>query len=192
MSMDETIELLKKVIRDPNCKEMNKSTVKGYLAELIVMNKLQSEQADVTHIGNQGGFDILYKKNGKELKINVKCSEFKDEFRLGCKYWGWALQHGSGEKDFSATHYVCVGLDDDFNEGVLVVIPCTATAAFPPGIRQFRNVKHSLIVFKDVPALDEKKYADVLEFNKTSEQLLKKAGVKKLENLGETLADKLA
>ena len=59
-NVSDTIDLLKKVILDPNCSRMNQSTVKGYLGELLVKAKLESEGALVEHLGNQRGYDLQF------------------------------------------------------------------------------------------------------------------------------------
>lgn len=74
-NLKNTIELLKEVIRDENCSRMNKSGVKGYLGELIVLQKLQYEGLKPEHFGNQSGIDIIV----NNVKIDVKTSTLKDD-----------------------------------------------------------------------------------------------------------------
>jgi hypothetical protein len=50
--LGKTISLLKNVINDKNCRNMNLSTIKGYLGELIVKRKLQEEGITAISKGN--------------------------------------------------------------------------------------------------------------------------------------------
>ena len=90
--MRATIDLLKAVIKDPNCRKMNKSTVVGYLGELLVKEKLESEGFSVTHRGNQSRDDLQYEKQGTAVIVDVKCSLCKWDFSKEVANWGWALQ----------------------------------------------------------------------------------------------------
>src|SRR5438067_1175751 len=51
--INDTVNLLKRIILDPNCTKMNLSTVKGYLGELLVKAKLEREGMTVEQHGNQ-------------------------------------------------------------------------------------------------------------------------------------------
>lgn len=147
MTIDNTINRLKQIITDKNCERMNKSTLKGFWGELIVRRQLESEGFVVEHYGNQAGYDLFIKD--QNLKIDVKTSVLKDEFKWGIEYWGWALVHESKQKEITATHFVCLGCDRELNAKIFVVIPTEITRKFPKGIRQFSKVKHGLIVFPD-------------------------------------------
>ena len=68
--ISKSIKLLQRVIRDSNCGRMNLSTVKGYLGELLVKNKLEQEGFKVDHAGNQSGYDLRI----GGAKIDVKFS----------------------------------------------------------------------------------------------------------------------
>jgi hypothetical protein len=88
-----TIELIKKLILDLNCSRMNLSNVKGFLGELLVKKKLESEGVPVTHRGNQSGHDLEVVYEGEVFKIDVKYSNLKSEYHRNCYNWGWALVH---------------------------------------------------------------------------------------------------
>jgi UDP-N-acetylglucosamine transferase subunit ALG13 len=87
MTITKTIDLLRKVILDGNCERMNKSTVIGFLGELIVKEQLEKAGIIVEHCGNQTGYDLSIGE-GNGIKIDVKTSRLKDEFSCGCKHWG--------------------------------------------------------------------------------------------------------
>lgn len=60
MSITNTISLLRKIIFDTNCDRMNKSTIKGFLGELIVKERLEEVGFEVKHQGNQSGYDLSF------------------------------------------------------------------------------------------------------------------------------------
>jgi hypothetical protein len=148
MSIANTISLLRKVIKDPNCERMNMSTIKGFLGELIVKERLEDSGFEVCHRGNQSGYDLSFWVGDRELKIDVKTSTLKDELSCGRLHWGWALVHSNKGKAVSATHFVCVGLNENFEERRFIIIPSAWAAKFPEGIGQFNKVKHALCAFQ--------------------------------------------
>ncbi len=119
MTTSVAIELLRQVAQLPACAKMNLSTVKGYLGELLVKKHLEHEGHNVEHVGNQSGYDLRLVCQGNDIRIDVKMSTLKDEFRWGFEYWGWALQPESKKKPITATHFVCVGGD----KNLAVVVP---------------------------------------------------------------------
>src|ERR1700724_1160231 len=111
--INETIQRLKLIIKDENCARMNQSTVKGYLGELLVKAKLESEGLKLFHQGNQTGHDLEYTNDNQSVKIDVKCSSQKSEFDKVAPNWGWALQHENKTKPITCTHFVCLALDKE-------------------------------------------------------------------------------
>src|SRR3990172_5207946 len=148
MSITNTIHLLQQVILDENCGRMNKSTVKGFLGELIVKEKLEEAGFEVEHQGNQSGYDLLVWFQDKEIKGDVKTSTLKDDLYCGRNHWGWALKHSNKKKPISATHYICIGLDDDLEAKRFFIIPASLVSKFPKGIGQFSKVEHALCAFQ--------------------------------------------
>jgi hypothetical protein len=80
MAITRTIKLLRKIILDKNCERMNKSTVVGFLGELIVREELERANIKVEHCGNQTGYDLVIGQD-KGIKIDVKTSRLKDEYK---------------------------------------------------------------------------------------------------------------
>ena len=148
MSTANTISLLRKVIKDPNCERMNMSTIKGFLGELIVKERLEDAGFEVYHRGNQSGYDLSFWVDDQEFKIDVKTSTLKDELSCDRLHWGWALVHSNKKNAVSATHFICVGLDENFEARRFIIIPSEWAAKFPEGIGQFNKVKHALCVFQ--------------------------------------------
>jgi hypothetical protein len=107
-TLSDTINLLKDVIRDENCERMNKSGVKGYLGELIVLQKLQDEEFKPEHLENQSGVDIIV----NNFSIDVKTSTLKDD-GFGTDVWGWALLRKGKKIENDAA--ICVALDKKLN-----------------------------------------------------------------------------
>lgn len=158
MTLNKTIGLLRKIIADENCKRMNLSTVKGYLGELLVWQQLTNSGFEtVEHQGNQTGYDLSMGKD-KKFKIDVKTSALKFELSRECKNWGWALQHENKNKPISATHFVCIGLDDNLEASQFIVIPAGLAQTFPKSIGRFKKVSHALFVFP--PSSKPKKLPD--------------------------------
>lgn len=141
-----TIDRLRNIILDKNCKNMNKSNIIGYLGELLVAQKILDEGYFIIQKGNQSGYDILVEKarNRKEIKIDVKCSTLKKEIK-GCPlYWGWALRHKNKKRKIACTHFICVALDNKLEPLNYFVINKRNLNKFPSSaIRQFTNVKRS-------------------------------------------------
>jgi hypothetical protein len=147
--LDTTIDLLKKIITDKNCENMNLSTVKGYLGELIVKRKLQDEGIKTNSKGNQSGYDLEYKDNDKDIRIDVKLSMLKNEFGLENHHWGWALKTKNKNKEITATHFVCAALNNELEVDAFYVINTKNKKyeMFPQGPSRFRNVEHSFGVY---------------------------------------------
>jgi hypothetical protein len=147
--VNKTIELIKRLIFDPNCARMNLSNVKGYLGELLVKAKLESEGVEVTHLGNQSGHDLELTYKGKLYKIDVKFSTLKSEYHRGECNWGWALIHQNKKRDVTCTHYVCLAVDPTLDGVGYYVIPREHAELFFAGVGQFKGVKHSLMLFQN-------------------------------------------
>src|ERR1700733_12606376 len=93
MPIIDTIQLLRGIILSPDCAKMNLGTVKGYLGELLVKQRLQDELGviRVEHFGNQHSHDLQSNRDAKAIQIDVKTSIAKDEFKWGFPYWSGAL-----------------------------------------------------------------------------------------------------
>src|SRR5574341_311525 len=143
-----TIELLKRIIRDKNCQgHMNLSTVKGYLGELLVKNRLEHEGLIVQHHGNQSGFDLQCEYRGETFKLDVKFSMPKYEYDSSHVNWGWALVHQHKQRNLSCTHMVCVAVDENLNVHKVYVIPVANIQDFPPSVGKFSRIKHGFALF---------------------------------------------
>ncbi|UMR32902.1 hypothetical protein MJ904_12480 [Massilia sp. MB5] len=140
------IDLLTQIIQLPACRKMNLSNVKGYLGELFVKERLESEGQIVEHVGNQSGFDLRFAHGKCDIRIDVKMSLLKDEFSWDFKYWGWALKQESKKKPITATHFVCVGCDENLAPKALFVVRAADVTQFPRGEKQFSKVQHGLIL----------------------------------------------
>jgi hypothetical protein len=142
----DTIELLKNVIQDDNCKRMNLSTIKGFYGELLVKKKLTLEGQEVEHLGNQSGYDL---KVG-DYKIDVKTSTLKNELgKYDILYWGWALMHENKNKPIACTHFVCVAVDSELIVSGYYIIPAINLQLFPKGTGQFARVKHGFQIVRN-------------------------------------------
>jgi len=173
-----SIQLLIKILHDPNCVRMSKSTVKGFLAELYVKEKLESEGAIVIHKGNQSGYDLLI---NDKIRIDVKSSTIKGSKQF--PDWGWALRTKPLSK-VSFTHLVCVAYDKNFNAVKFVVINVNDLELFPDVKGRFHSVKRSFSLM-----LDGIDYPNNEYFN-SCKKLLEKEKVKIInesENLLELL-----
>ncbi len=146
---NDTIELFKKLILDPNCSRMNQSTVKGYLGELLVKAKLESEGSAVEHLGNQSGYDLQFTYKGEVFKIDVKFSTLKCEYHPQQNNWGWALVHQNKKRPISCTHFVCVAVDHELEVVGYYVISLSQVELFMSGVGQFGGVKHGFLLFED-------------------------------------------
>lgn len=114
----------------------------GFLGELLVREKLESEGREVKHFGNQSGYDLWYGKGTVEVKIDVKASRgdpIRDEFRA----WGWALLSTSKKRKLSCTHFVCIALDATLMPHAYHVIPSSKVKAFPHAAGRFKSVMHA-------------------------------------------------
>jgi hypothetical protein len=170
-NINDTIELIKKVIFDPNCARMNLSNVKGYLGELLVKAKLESEGVEVTHLGNQSGYDLELVYKGKVFKIDVKFSTLKCEYQRGEENWGWALIHQNKKREVTCTHYVCIAVDPKLEAVGYYVIRRENAELFLSGVGQFTGVKHSFMLFQNkefTPNVDNKCF----QLYETSKHLL--------------------
>ncbi len=146
-----TVDLLKAVIRDENCRHMNLSTIKGYLGELIVKAKLESEGCMVEQKGNQCGYDLGF----DNIKIDVKTSTLKEE-TPGTLGWGWALKQKSKKRRLSCTHFVCLALDEKYNEKAFYVIKKEDIGKFLANSKRFKNVENRFGVYPNENINDKK------------------------------------
>jgi hypothetical protein len=153
MSIAETIALLRAVVLSPDCAKMNLSTVKGYMGELLVKERLEAElgTGQVEHFGNQHGHDLQFTHRGKTIKVDVKTSTAKDERHWGFHYWSWALLNDTKKKDISATHFICAGLNGGLELQGLFVVATSDLSHFPRDTGQFRNNKHVLFLPQSQP-----------------------------------------
>ena len=147
-NLEESIQILKNVIFDENCKRMNLSNIKGYLGELQVAQKLISEGCDIKMLGNQSGYDIEILK--KKISIDVKFSTIKSEVK-GCPhYWGWALKHKNKKRPITCSHFVCVASDEYLNPVKFYVVKTDHLENFPESaIGQFKNVEKGFVLLND-------------------------------------------
>ena len=143
-NISKTIDALRKIIKDKNCKRMNLSNVKGYLGELIIFQKLQEEGMKVEQRGNQSGYDIEMPE--KNIKIDVKFSILNNQFKHLPNFWGWALKQNN-QKKVSCTHFILVAVDNDsLLPKNFYIINAKHLSRFPEsGISQFKNVKHGFV-----------------------------------------------
>lgn len=178
------IELLREVATHPDCAKMNRSTVKGFLGELLVKQRLEQEGVKVAHLGNQKGYDLEFTHQGVAVRVDVKVSLPKDEFRWGFDYWGWALQPAS-KKTISATHFVCVGCTDALEVDALFVVRKEDVQKFPAGERQFKGVLHGLIL--PVDAQQAGPTTPSMAFD-SSQRLLRSGVVRKVAPTGSLVA----
>lgn len=146
MPTSSAVDLLRAVVLSPDCEKMNRSTVKGFLGELLVKERLESEGIKVEHLGNQNGIDLRFELGGRVVSVDVKMSMPKDEFKWGFEYWGWALLHENKKKDIAATHFICVGCSESLEVESLFVVRKSRLTEFPKGIRQFSKVTHGLVL----------------------------------------------
>ncbi len=139
-TLDNTINLLKKIIMDENCEKMNLSNIKGYLGELLVVKKLTEYTQNIIQFGNQSGYDI--ELPDEAIKIDVKYSTIKSEVKNCPPYWGWALKHKNKKKPISCSHFVCVAADENYDSADYYVIKSKNLDLFPESaIKQFKNVE---------------------------------------------------
>jgi hypothetical protein len=180
------IDLLRQVALSADYEKMNRSTVKGFLGELLVKARLEGEGVRVEHFGNQNGFDLSFPIAGKIVRADVKLSLPKDEFQWGFEYWGWALLHENKKKVISATHFICVGCSESLDLESIFVVRATDVSLFPKGIRQFSKVRHGLVVPRR--AFQQGNTPPDTELYAASQRLLRD-GVVKLIGSGQRLCD---
>ncbi len=173
MTITSTIELLRKIVLDKNCDHMNKSTVVGYLGELIVKNQLELCGFNVDHKGNQTGYDLLI-KNG-DVKIDVKTSRLKIEFSRDVRNWGWALVHSNKQKQISATHFICLAFNDDLSINQMILIPADVAIKFPQGIGQFPGVINGLVILPDGGSVNKLTIKQIEYLNECKKRLRNKS-----------------
>lgn len=158
MNFEPTIEKLRALIQDPVANaSMNLSTIKGFLGELLVAERLQTEGADVLLKGNQSGHDLEI--DGGAIKIDVKLSTLKSEVK-GCpNYWGWPLRFERNvDKDVTCTHFVCIGVNDELKPVRFYVIEAGDLTRFPQcTIPQFKKVKHGFAKLEKWESIEEVK-----------------------------------
>ena len=171
MNFDPTIEKLRDLIKDPIAHSMNLSTVKGFLGELLVAQRLRQEGGEVILKGNQSGHDLELHKGS--IKIDVKLSTLKSEVK-GCpKYWGWPLRFDrNADKLVSCTHFVCIGVNDDLLPVRYYVIKSGDLLKFPQcTIPQFKNVRHGLVKLEKWESFQEVRQA-IQSYFLTSKDLI--------------------
>lgn len=173
MSIENSIKRLKDVITDNNCKKMNLSNVKGYLGELIVLEKLIKEEVTVEQKGNQSGYDIELVEYS--IKIDVKLSTIKTEVNDCPPYWGWAIRHENKRRDLTATHFVCVALNEDFTVSDFYIIKTKDYKKFPKSaIRQFGKVENGFTILKEGKTLNDIKDKSLKTYFKKCSTLVDK------------------
>lgn len=166
-TLAKTIDLLRQVIQDPHCSRMNRSGVKGYLGELLVLQKLRDEGLQVVQRGNQSGYDL----EAGEYKIDVKLSTTKFEVDRVTPSFGWALVHQNKKRDLTCTHFVCAALDEKYEVAAFYIVPQASARKFPGGAGQFRGVKHGFCLLAGKrPKLMKKGWGRVIS---ESERLLR-------------------
>lgn len=174
-----TIATLRKIIIDPNCAQMNRSNLKGYLGELLVGVKLVEEGLTVVQRGNQAGYDLQF----KSIKIDVKCSTLKTEVSNCPPYWGWALKQKSKTKEITCTDFICVALAEPSLEvQAYYVIKAKDLWRFPPSaMMQFKNVEKGCVLLENDS--DEEKIArqDIRNYFTICRQLMISGIVRKVE-----------
>lgn len=175
-NVSDTIELFRKLILDPNCSRMNQSTVKGYLGELLVKAKLESEGIAVEHLGNQSGYDLQFNYRGEVFRVDVKFSTLKCEYCPGQNNWGWALVHQNKKRQISCTHFVCVAVDTKLEVIGYYVVSLNQVERFLSGVGQFGGVKHGFILFEDESYVPNK-HDRFFQLCETSRQLLKDGAI---------------
>lgn len=148
-SLERTIKRLRSVILDSNCTRMNKSTVVGFLGELIVLQRLEMEGLSVLHKGGQCGYDLLV--HG-DVTIDVKTSRPRILPGTDVLHWGWALKSAS-KKRITATHFVCVELAETCEVRCFHVIQSTNLEMFPPSIGAYSGVQHTFQTYERHPKI---------------------------------------
>lgn len=106
------INKIKNILKDEAFIRMNQSTLKGYLGELYVKQKLEAEGFEIEHKGNQSNVDLIIHKH--QLFIDVKLSSKKFQKNISSGLWTFALRQSSKNK-IKCTHFVCVALNEAFD-----------------------------------------------------------------------------
>lgn len=172
------IEGLKDILKNSESQFMNKSTVVGFLGELCVKQQLNAEGGLFVHRGNQSGVDLVNEK--LKIKIDVKTSTIKD-FDKPYPNWGWALLSKSKP---TATHYICVALDINFDVDAYYIIHSEDLELFPsPNDKRFKNLKYVLNIKKyDDTLLDLSQYNQCVNLLKAG-KVIKVSSEKRLLDL---------
>lgn len=153
-TIEDAIRHLRNVLHSTHCRNMSKSTIVGYLGELLVWQILCREKRRVVPRGNQSAVDLEYEISGGKIGIDVKTSTLKQEFlkkRDDFLHWGWAMRQKAQNR--SLTHFVCVGLDEAFNVAEVFVIRndvlCRLLIKEEHRLSQFKKVSHGLLLPRD-------------------------------------------
>jgi hypothetical protein len=153
MSLKKSIKRLKEVICDPYCARMNKSTVVGFLGEIVVREKLSSEGLSVNHLGNQKGYDLEIKDGPR---IDVKACTRRPYFGSDVDFWGWPLLSESKKKKICFTHIICVAFTTSLEVYAFYVIQTKNLSKFPKSSSRFKGILRCFNVFDNVPPLPKK------------------------------------
>ena len=178
-NIDETIQRLRAIVFDDNCKNMNLSNIKGYLGELLVTQKLIQEGLMIIPKGNQSGYDIEVPE--KKIKIDVKFSTIKKEVTNGSNYWGWALKHKNKFKDISCSHFICVAVDKKLEPLHYYIIRSTYLNNFPTSaIRQFKNVERGFVLLENHKQISNMEDGDLKNYFLSCKKLLDNKTITKI------------
>lgn len=181
------IKNLVSILNHSESQFMNKSTVIGFLGELYVKEKLIKENNldyEIIHKGNQSNVDLIIKDAGNNLiaKIDVKTSR-KKELDTIHPNWGWAI-HQKTKNKITATHYICVALDEKFEVDSLFLINTNVMNELPEVYdSRFKNMTKALNISSSEDELLD------LENYSLSHKLIKEGIIQKIQN--ESLFDLL-
>jgi len=179
-NFEKSIEKLKSVIFDENCKSMNLSNIKGYLGELLVAQKLITEGCKIKMLGNQSGYDIEIPKT--KITIDVKFSTIKSEVKDCPKYWGWALKHKNKKRPITCSHFICVASDEELNPIKYYILKADHLERCPKSaIGQFKNVEKGLVLLKDSNEINTIKKIELRQYFQTCEALVTDSILKEIE-----------
>lgn len=145
MKKSATIDKILSILKDDSFNRMNLSNLKGFLGELYVKQKLESEGWEIEHKGNQSNVDLINHQN--KIQIDVKLSSVKYHGKNKYKLWTWALRQSS-KQNMHCTHFVCVALDAEFNPiAYYLVNNSDNLSSFPdPNEKRFKNVTKILAI----------------------------------------------
>jgi hypothetical protein len=152
ISLHRSVTRLKAVILDPHCKRMNKSSVVGFLGEVVVRQKLEMEGLQVEHHGNQTGYDLEVHGGPK---IDVKACTPRSYFGDSANCWGWALLSKSKKRKISFQYLVCVAFNSSLNVSAFYVVNTKDLRKFPESSARFRGVLRAFNIFENVPKLSK-------------------------------------